>query len=304
MNLFQAARGQYEDRLQRAQYLATSHPFAAEFLNFYQAIAQFQKSLYNRIASTAATQPIDAPPSPIRESFDATLVLPHFRAFLDVTQRSAPAPLADSARQVSTQPADSWIALLSDYWLTAGLATPHRVCSGESSDSHSVESSDSHPRESSEMHAPDPFTQFIPRAFLQPYAEFLAEQLPKPVLLVTAMLCPLCGGAPLLGVIRREGDGGKRFLLCSFCSQEWEFRRILCPACGEQSETKLPVYVAEQFPHIRVETCDTCHSYLRTIDLTTDGHAIPLVDDLAALPLTLWANEHTYTRPQPNLLGT
>ena len=76
------------------------------------------------------------------------------------------------------------------------------------------------------------------------------------------------------------------------------------PTCGEESESKLPVYVAEQFSHIRVETCDTCKFYLRTIDLTKDGHAIPLIDDLAAIPLSLWAHEHGYSRLQPNLLGT
>jgi FdhE protein len=107
-----------------------------------------------------------------------------------------------------------------------------------------------------------------------------------------------------MGVLRLEGDGGKRFLLCAFCSQEWEFRRILCPTCGEEAEGKLPVYVAEQLAHVRVEACDTCKFYLQTVDLTKDGHAVPLVDDLAAIPLTLWAHEHGYTRLQPNLLGT
>jgi FdhE protein len=53
-----------------------------------------------------------------------------------------------------------------------------------------------------------------------------------------------------------------------------------------------------------VETCETCKHYLRTIDLTKDGHAIPVVDDLAAVPLSLWAEEHGYTRIQGNLLGT
>jgi formate dehydrogenase maturation protein FdhE len=342
MNLFQAARGQYVDRLERAHYLANAHPFAAEFLNFYQGIAQFQKTLYHRMAADApklapqllaALAPANSKTSPpIRESFHAALVLPHFRAFLEVIARTAPAPLADSARQLGSQPPSFWLTLLSDHWRTAGL--PAGFCSGEPAEAHSVshfrtaESSDSHSpaspispsaetphlppaissvspaSDSSASPAANPFAQFVPRAFLQPYAEFLAEQIPMPTLLVTATLCPLCGGAPLLGVLRREGDGGKRFLLCSFCSQEWEFRRILCPYCGEQSETQLPVYVAEQFPHIRVEACDTCRSYLRTIDLTTDGHAIPLVDDLAALPLSLWAHERHYSRPQPNLLGT
>jgi FdhE protein len=108
----------------------------------------------------------------------------------------------------------------------------------------------------------------------------------------------------LLGVLRQEGDGGKRFLLCSFCSQEWEFRRILCAQCGEDKEQKLAVYVAEQFPHIRVEACEACKYFLRTIDLTKDGNAIPIVDDLAAIPLSLWAQQKGYTRIQGNLLGT
>jgi FdhE protein len=116
--------------------------------------------------------------------------------------------------------------------------------------------------------------------------------------------CPLCGGRPLLGVLRLEGDGGKRRMMCSFCLQEWDYRRIFCPACGETDEKKLPVYVAEQFPHIRVEICETCKVYVRTIDLTKDGNAVPLVDDLAAIPLSLWAQEHGYTHLHPNLLGT
>jgi len=93
-------------------------------------------------------------------------------------------------------------------------------------------------------------------------------------------------------------------LQCSFCSQEWEFRRIFCAYCGEDKEQKLPVYVADQFPYIRVEACETCKHFLRTVDLTKDGNAIPIVDDLAAVPLSLWAHENGYTRIQSNLLGT
>jgi FdhE protein len=105
-------------------------------------------------------------------------------------------------------------------------------------------------------------------------------------------------------VLRIEGDGGKRMLLCAQCSQEWDFRRILCASCGEEDEKKLPVYVAEQFPHIRMDCCDTCKHFLRTIDLTKDGNAVPLVDDIAAVQLSLWAEEQGYRRIQGNLLGT
>jgi FdhE protein len=121
---------------------------------------------------------------------------------------------------------------------------------------------------------------------------------------MTVCRCPRCNSLPLLGVLRPEGDGGKRFLQCSLCTQEWGFLRILCANCGETREEQLAVYTAEQIPHIRIETCDTCKHFMRTIDMTTDGNAVPLVDDLAAIPLTLWAKEHGYQRIQENLLGT
>ena len=307
MNLFQSATREYDDRLQRAKSLATSQPSSAEILNFYSAIVQFQKSLHAHIAADKSVQAAvnailseqteasahqtgqiaPANSAILRQNFDITVVLPHYRAFLHVIETHAPTLLAQAARDLSTQPPESWIAQLTTYWATAGLESLR----GESSDSHSSTS-------------PTAFDQFFSRAFLEPYAEYLGQQSPKVTLLVTATRCPLCNSHPYLGVLRTEGDSGKRFLVCSFCNQEWEFRRILCPHCGESAEPKLPVYVPEKFPHLRVEACDTCHTYLRTVDLTKNGHAIPVVDDLAALPLTLWADEHHYTRPHPNLLGT
>jgi formate dehydrogenase maturation protein FdhE len=37
------------------------------------------------------------------------------------------------------------------------------------------------------------------------------------------------------------------------------------------------------------------------VDLSVDAHAVPLVDELAALPLHLWAGEQGYGRMQRNL---
>jgi FdhE protein len=118
--------------------------------------------------------------------------------------------------------------------------------------------------------------------------------------------CPLCSGRPQVGVLRQQGDGAKRSLICSLCATEWDYRRIVCPACGEESVDKLPVYISEGakgFYHIRVEACDTCRRYIKTIDLTKNGRAVPVVDELAAIPLSLWAAENGYTKVSTNLLG-
>ena len=64
----------------------------------------------------------------------------------------------------------------------------------------------------------------------------------------------------------------------------------------------MPVYTADTQAHARIDACDTCRTYIKTIDLTKDGLAVPAVDDLATLPLDLWARERGYRRLYPNLL--
>ena len=78
---------------------------------------------------------------------------------------------------------------------------------------------------------------------------------------------------------------------------------MVCPECGEEDVHKLAIYSAEQFKHVRVEVCDSCRRYLKTVDLTKDGHAVPDVDELATIPLNLWAVDHGYSKSQTNLLG-
>jgi hypothetical protein len=115
--------------------------------------------------------------------------------------------------------------------------------------------------------------------------------------------CPSCGSKPVAGVMRGEGDGAKRALICSICALEWPYRRLICANCGEEDKEKLPVYVAEQIPHVRVEACDTCRTYLKSVDLTKDGFALPEVDEIATVALNVWAEEHGYTKIETNLLG-
>ncbi len=148
----------------------------------------------------------------------------------------------------------------------------------------------------------DPAARFYARVLLQPYAEYLASRGD-----INASgadpTCPFCNARPVAGVLRGEGDGGKRWLLCSLCSTEWQYRRVLCPGCGEENKDKLPIYTASEFPAARVDACDTCHTYLKSIDLTKDGHAIPIVDEIATVALNIWAEEHDYVKLETNLLG-
>jgi FdhE protein len=267
---------EYDARIGRAETLIAKKSSASQLLSFYVRIVGFQKSLLAQIVAAGAEQQELQQFVSVRDRLNLTELLPHFRGFLSVVEQNAPSALATAAREIAALPSDSWISMLTAYWENGG-------------------------RFDQQIGA---FAQFFPRAFLQPYVSYIAGRVAVPPVLTTPLACPLCEGRPLLGVLRIEGDGGKRSMLCSFCGYEWDFRRILCPTCGEVEESKLPVYVAEQFPHIRVEACETCKYFVRTVDLTKDGHAVPVVDDLAAIPLTLWAHEHGYSRLQPNLLGS
>jgi FdhE protein len=150
--------------------------------------------------------------------------------------------------------------------------------------------------------ANDPMHTFFLRVIRQAYAARAAAQADIPTD-VTRNTCPFCGERPVVAVLRPEGDGGKRGLICSLCFTEWEFRRLLCPNCGEEDYRKLPVYKTEAFHHVRTEACETCRHYIKAVDLTLDGLAVPEVDELAAIPLDLWAREKDYIKLQPNILG-
>lgn len=146
---------------------------------------------------------------------------------------------------------------------------------------------------------------YLARAALSPYAQVLRERGVAPGR--PAGPCSFCGGAPWVAARRGGGgpnnDGSARSLLCAFCAQEWQVSRIRCPACGEEDPTKLPQYAAPEHKHARIEACETCRAYVKSVDTTADARLVPEVDDLASISLDLWAGEQGFERIEPGLAG-
>jgi hypothetical protein len=119
--------------------------------------------------------------------------------------------------------------------------------------------------------------------------------------------CPRCGGPPQLGYFALTGETlvtGPRHLVCARCAAAWVHPRMVCAGCGEETTSRLPVYSeAERFPHLRIDGCETCRRYLLVVDLRRDAAAVPVVDELAALPLDLYAQERGLSKVVPNLMG-
>jgi FdhE protein len=267
--------GKWDVRIRRACELAAAHPFAAEGLYFYERLARFQKSLYAEIEAVSGRSKVHRFPGALRREFDPFLLLPRFSPFLSRIAQVAPSPLSRFAVELAAQSDGRRQEILMKFW------------EGGSGSQVDLE----------------PAETLLSWIFLQPYAEYLADHTEWTAPSSRPSVCPLCGGKPQVGALRPEGDGGKRSLICSLCATEWDYRRIVCPACGEEDVHKLAVYSAKEFSHVRVEACDGCHSYIKTIDLTKDGHAVPVVDELATTPLNLWAIEHGYLKLQNNFLG-
>jgi len=276
--------GKWDARIERARVLERQYPFAAEGLRFYQRLAAFQKSFYSGIVEGLANSASLHSGSALREPLDLTVLLPRFAEFLSLIEQFAPAPLSEAAQQVRKAGRPEWQRVLEDFWSGAAVRPSNPESAEDESDANPLERS-------------------LAWMFLQPYAECLAVR-SKPADLSSAPLtCPLCGSKPVAGVLRPEGDGAKKSLVCMLCAHEWAFRRIYCPSCGEEKEPQMAFYSAPEIKHVRVDVCDTCRTYLKTVDLTKTGLADPIVDELATVPLDLWAREHGYRKLQINLLG-
>jgi FdhE protein len=78
---------------------------------------------------------------------------------------------------------------------------------------------------------------------------------------------------------------------------------VRCAECGEEDEVQLGYFHSPAYDHLRIDTCETCKHYLKAVDLTRLGLAVPVVDEVAAAPLDLWAREQGYEKIELNLVG-
>jgi FdhE protein len=135
--------------------------------------------------------------------------------------------------------------------------------------------------------------QFFARAILQPYAASLPA----------GFDCPWCAYPPQAGCLSPRAEGLAFEVSCSLCMRRRPFPRATCPGCNATGENQLSSYTAPDFPHLRLQACNSCKAYLQVVDLSKDLEAIPEVDELAGLPLDLWAQEQGYHKLQPNIAG-
>ncbi|HNQ02968.1 MAG TPA: formate dehydrogenase accessory protein FdhE [Syntrophales bacterium] len=105
--------------------------------------------------------------------------------------------------------------------------------------------------------------------------------------------CPVCGRMPKIGhLVDKEG---KRHLFCSQCGFEWRFRRVKCPFCGNEEQQSLSYFTVEGDERYRVDVCDVCKHYIKTLDFRNAGEeAILDVEDVATLHLDMLAHEEGY----------
>ncbi|RPI94742.1 MAG: formate dehydrogenase accessory protein FdhE [Spirochaetales bacterium] len=78
--------------------------------------------------------------------------------------------------------------------------------------------------------------------------------------------CPVCGFYPDMAKIVGAKDG-RRFLHCALCEYEWHFKRIACPVCDNEDTEKLGYFAVEGETAYRVDFCDECKGYIKTIQL-------------------------------------
>jgi Protein involved in formate dehydrogenase formation len=279
----ETAASAWSERTRRAEELRSRHRFADEVLSLYLALLPAQEHAWR------ATRE-DPPRSDELPRWAADRLLP---AVVEATVQSGPTVLREGVQ---------------------GLVTE-----GEAEDAFAGWLA------GAEL---DPVDSYLARACLGPVLEALGARAGEACRPVedgeAAALCPNCGGLPQLSCVADSGESlvsGRRSLCCSRCSASWDFTRSTCPACGESDEDRLLVYTERWhgpvsvdgdgdgpgpkavFPHLRIVGCESCRRYLIEIDMAGDGHAVPEVDELAALPLDLYAADQGLTKVTPNLMG-
>jgi formate dehydrogenase maturation protein FdhE len=244
----------------------------AETLLFYATLAEAQDDLLHRFP-----QVIGIPAHVFAERLDPGAALRALPPIVDIIAREAPVALGERVPELRDLDFDRWRHRIETYWITGGR----------------------------EAWDADAIQRFVLDALLQPFAEMTSVDVPNVLNVsnVPEVRCQVCSGVPVVSMLREHGHGAKRSLVCGFCLTEWPAPRLVCIQCGESRFEALPVFRTDEFDAVRVDACDSCKNYVKTIDLTRAGDASPIVDDVASLPLDLWAREKGYRRARHNLFG-
>ena len=257
----------WDTLINRAKELASEQTESAEMLTFYSKLLSAQKEIYEQLRSREDW----LPSGDLAE--DLGVIRPTLPSLLEVARTGGPALLAEESHRLARASETEIAQILLEYW-----------------------------RAPSDLH-------FFAKALLQPYARWLAETHATPIdraLERSEDRCPFCAGKPQLALLYAQepsSDAGTRSLLCSTCFTVWPFKRVLCANCGEERPARLPYFHTPEYDHARIEACDSCQHYIKAIDLTRFGLAAPLVDEVAAAPLDLWARARGWKKIELNLVA-
>jgi FdhE protein len=112
--------------------------------------------------------------------------------------------------------------------------------------------------------------------------------------------CPVCNAKPSIASINEEN---RRRLFCSFCGTSGYFKRIGCTVCLNADTSKLNIIMIEDEKGFRIDICDACGSYIKTVDTGLMNEVSPDIADLITMPLDIIAQSKSYRRNSPNPLG-
>ncbi|MBC2696191.1 MAG: formate dehydrogenase accessory protein FdhE [Desulfobacteraceae bacterium] len=131
---------------------------------------------------------------------------------------------------------------------------------------------------------------FMSQGSIRPSLSLCAEQLATYLNKNTLWekgYCPVCGSPPAISLLRVEGE---RFLFCSFCDHEWHSQRIYCPFCENKNQKTLHYFFSKEEEEYRVDVCDQCRKYIKTIDTRKIKRPVyPFLEQVATLHLDIIA---------------
>jgi FdhE protein len=141
---------------------------------------------------------------------------------------------------------------------------------------------------------------FLIHSSIQPSINVNVDQLKGQVDLKNWLrgYCPVCGSSPQISELK---DEGRRSFLCSFCGFQWPSERLKCPYCENAYHEKLHYLYAEGQEAYRVDICDHCKQYIKTVDTRKLDYKPDLqLEDIITIHLDILASEKGFHRPLKN----
>jgi FdhE protein len=120
--------------------------------------------------------------------------------------------------------------------------------------------------------------QFLAEHLIRPFLHVMSKQFEDKLEGINNGIgCKFCGEPVRLA---KQGENGKKVVVCPRCEASWEHKKLECAICGNDDHKELTIIKIDDDTTAQIQACKKCNGYLKFVEARNlfRNHSPEIVD--------------------------